>query len=112
MTTSVGSAQPAARSRLGTRLASFTPLAVVVVASVVSPTFFPPITARPPDWLTIPLGVVMEAIAMLWMLLGTVLVWNARSRTVEALALLLFTIPATLVAVFTPAIILISVNLG
>jgi hypothetical protein len=107
MTTSVASPQPAARSRLGKRLASFTPLAILAVASIVSPTFFPPIIAKPPDWLTFPLGVVMEAIAMLWMSLGVALAWNARSRSTEALALMLFTIPATLVAVFTPAIVLI-----
>jgi hypothetical protein len=111
MTTSLASPQPAARSRLGTRIASFTPLGILIVASVASPTYFPAFMSKPPDMLGFPLGVVMQGIAMLWMVLGAAIAWSARSRWLEAFALIVFTIPATLVVVFTPAIIVIMQNL-
>ena len=93
------------------RFTAFTPLWVLIIASVASPKFFDPLFSKPPDWLGIPLGVVVEAIAMVWMLMGVVLIWDARSRLVESLALFFFTIPATFLVVFSPAVILIMQNL-
>jgi hypothetical protein len=46
------------------------------------------------------------------MLIGVVAIWDARSRAVELASLLVFTIPATIVTIFWPAIILIVQNLG
>ena len=118
MTSSIPTRQPMqeapsrSRARWATRITAFTPLWVLIVASVASPTFFGPMFAKPPDWLGIPLGVVMDAIAMVWMLIGVALIWDARSRLVEALVLFWFTIPATLVVVFSPALILIMQNLA
>lgn len=118
MTSSTTTPQPVheapsrSRSRWATRITAFTPLWVLIVASVASPTFFDPMFAKPPDWLGIPLGVVIDAIAMVWMLIGVVLVWDARSRVVEVLVLTLFTFPATILVVFSPAVILIMQNLA
>jgi len=118
MTSSTTSPQPMheapskSRSRVPARITAFTPFWVLIVATVASPTYFGPMFAKPPDWLGIPLGVVMDAIAMVWMLIGVALIWDARSRLVEALVLFWFTIPATLVVVFSPALILIMQNLA
>jgi hypothetical protein len=118
MTSSTPNPQPMqeapskSRSRWATRITAFTPLWVLIVASVASRTFSEPMFSRPPDWLGIPLGVVMDAIAMVWMLIGAVLIWDARLRLVEALVLFWFTIPATLVVVFSAALILIMQNLA
>jgi hypothetical protein len=118
MTSSTTTPQPVpeapsrSRSRWATRITAFTPLWVLIVALVASPRFFPPMFAKPPEILGIPLGLVLDAIAMVWMLIGVVLIWDARSRLVEALVLFWFTIPATLVVVFSPALILIMQNLA
>jgi hypothetical protein len=48
---------------------------------------------------------------MVWMLIGVVLIWDARSPLVDALVLILFTMPATLLVVLSPALILIMQNL-
>jgi hypothetical protein len=118
MTSSIPTRQPTqealsrSRSRWATRITAFTPLWVLIVASVASPTFFPQMFAKPPEIVGIPLGFVIDAIAMVWMLIGVVLIWDARSRLVEALVLFWFTIPATLVVVFSPALILIMQNLA
>jgi hypothetical protein len=93
------------------RITAFTPLWVLIVATVASPTYFQPMFAEPPSLLGIPLGVVVDAIAMVWMLIGVVLIWDARSSLVEALVLIFFTFPATLLVVLSPAVILIMQNL-
>ena len=109
------STQPPARSRRESwpsRFFAFTPLWILIIASVASPTFLGPMTSKPPDILGLPLGVVVEGLAMLWMLIGVAMIWDARSRLAESLGFILFTIPATLVVVFTPAVVLITLNLG
>ena len=98
--------------RWATRITAFTPLWVLIVASLASPTFSQPMFAKPPEILGIPLGFVMNAVAIMWMLIGVVLIWDARSRLVEALVLFWFTIPATFLVVFSPALILIMQNLA
>ena len=98
-------------SRIPVRIAAFTPLWVLIIASVALPSFSNPIFAKPPEILGVPLGVVMDAIAMVWMLIGVIVIWDARSRLVDALLLTFFTIPATLLVVLAPALILIMQNL-
>ena len=116
MTSSSASAAPArssaapARSRLAIRLASLTPLWVLIV-SLASQGYFPPMITNPPEVLGIPLGVVITAIAIVWMLIGTGLVWDERRLPAEPLVPMLFKIPATVVVFFTPAVVLIIANL-
>jgi hypothetical protein len=45
---------------------------------------------------------------MAWMLVGAAIVWKARSPLAEALAYLVFTIPAAVAAVLAPVVILIT----
>jgi hypothetical protein len=91
---------------------AFTPLVVVVLVSLFARTYFGRSSEEPPSIVGIPLGVAVQGLALLWMLIGVVAIWDARSRAVELASLLVFTIPATIVTIFWPAIILIVQNLG
>ena len=99
------------RSRL-TRLVAFTPVWLLLVATLASPTFLGATLTRPPELLGLPLAVFADGLAVVWMLLGVVLVWDSRSRLTESLALLVFTVPATMTIVFAPAAVLILQVLG
>jgi hypothetical protein len=98
--------------RIATRLTAFTPLWVLLIVSVLSPSFSHSFFTKPPDWLGIPLGVVVDAAEMVWMLIGVVLVWDTRSLLVRSFALVFFTIPATFAVILAPALILIAQNLS
>ena len=116
MTSSIVAPQPeAARPRPERwlyRFVALLPLWVMVAEALFAPTYFGGFQESPPDIVGIPLGVALTGAAFAWMLIGVAIVWNARSRLTEALGLLLFTIPATLVAVLGPAVIVIMQNLG
>ena len=94
------------------RLAAFTPLWVQLVVPLAGPTYFEPMFFHPPEMFGIPLGVVLGAVQMGWMLIGVAIVWNCRSAARDALALVFFTLPSTLAVILAPAIILILQNLG
>lgn len=67
---------------------------------------------KPPEFLGLPLGAWVAALVVGWTLAGLALIWNARSPLRSAAAILVFTIPATFVMFFGPAVILILQNLG
>jgi hypothetical protein len=90
---------------LPSRLLALTPLWVLLVVSAFSPEFLPAMSATPLETLGIPLAAAVEVAAMLWMFIGVVVILNAESRLFESLALTVFTIPAAVVAVVTPAVI-------
>jgi hypothetical protein len=118
MTSSVASPQPAApvappsRSRLPMRIAALTPLWLFLIAQLLPGGFSRPLFSKPPEMIGLPFGVILGALATGWMLLGLVLVWNSRSRLTDLLALVVFTVPATLFVIFGPAVILIMQNLS
>lgn len=62
------------------------------------------------------LGIQADAIigtaTLLWMAIGALVVRYGRSPLAEALGLLAFTIPATIAAVLTPAVLLLLVRAG
>ena len=99
------------RAQIAVRLVAFTPLWVLLIVAFTSRTYFQPLFASPPSIVGIPLGAVIDAVAMLWMLIGVVLIWDARSPAVQTLVLVLFTIPATVAVVFSPAVVLIILNM-
>jgi hypothetical protein len=105
-------AQAAATNQPGLpiRVLALMPLWLLVVVFAGSPFTFQIMFAARPDIYGAPWGVVVEAAAMLWMVVGVFAIWNARSKLVESLGLLMFTIPATVVVVFTPAVILALQN--
>jgi hypothetical protein len=100
------------RSGWSSRIVAFTPLVVFVLVSLFARTYFGRSVEEPPSIIGIPLGIVVQGLAFFWMLIGVVAVWDARSRAVELVSLLVFTIPATIVTILGPAIILIMQNLG
>jgi hypothetical protein len=113
MTTSILS--PDAGSRrpgLASRILALTPLWVLLLLAALSPDFVPAMGAKPPDTFGIPLALVAEIGAMLWMFIGVVVLLNAGSRLLESLALTVFTIPATVVVVVTPVVTYALQNLG
>ena len=103
---------PTTRSRWPIRIAALTPLWLFLILELADNGFGTPMFSAPPSIVGVPLGVVVGALATGWMLIGLGLVWNARSRLTELLALLLFTTPATIVLVMGPAMILILQNLS
>lgn len=100
------------RPGLASRIFALTPLWVLLVVAAFSPDFVPAMGAKPHDMLGIPLALLFEVAAMLWMVMGVVVILNAESRLLESLALTVFTIPATVVVVVTPAVISILQNLA
>ena len=93
------------------RLAALSPFAILL-ALLVGTTFFDPMFAKPPDLLGMPLGVVVGLLTIVWAALGALVVWKARSPSVAALGLLVFTAVAIFAIVFGPALILIAQNLS
>ena len=55
---------------------------------------------------------IVLALVGLLALAGTVTLWRARSRTVVAGAVILLTVPALILLIFSPAFVLILMNLG
>jgi hypothetical protein len=111
MTPSIVAPHAASRSRTIPVSIALMPMWLLVVTALASSAFQVVLT-DPPTVLSMPLGVVLEAVAMLWTLLGAVVVWRARSPLTEAIALLVFTIPATVAVVATPALIELLPTLG
>jgi hypothetical protein len=106
MTSSLVAADAAAR-RTGTpsRIFALMPLWVFLIVSTFSTEFFDALRVAPPDVLGVPLAIAIEGAALLWMVIGVVVISTVRSRLVESLSLTVFTIPATVVVVLTPAVI-------
>jgi len=99
---------PGTRPRIPMRLIGAIPLWLGPLIYVMSPTFFGP----KPELLGLPPTLVMAVGAMSWALIGLGIIWDARSWVVDALTLMVFTIPAMLFVIIGPAIILIIQNFG
>lgn len=108
MTTLVASRGP----RLADRATAFTPLIVGTILFVAPIRYFDPMFVQPPGILGLPFGLVLLVLAAGWMLIGVGIVWSTRSKLTEMLALILFTIPATILVVLGPALIRLWQNLG
>jgi hypothetical protein len=104
MTPSLVARQPAGWSRAVSWLAALAPLWLLLVIAIAS-SGFGAVLSPLPDLAGLPLGVVLEVVALVWMLGGVAVVWRAPSALAESIALMVFTIPATVVVVLTPAVI-------
>ena len=119
MSSSIMSADAAAdvagavAQRTGTpsRMFALMPLWVFIVVATFSTEFFTALRVMPPDILGFPAAIVIEIAALLWMLVGVIVISYARSRLIDSLALTVFTIPATVVVVLTPTMIGMVQNL-
>lgn len=94
------------------RIFALTPLWVLIISPLAAPRFFEPLGGEYPNILGLNLGVIVTALALFWMLIGLYVLWNATTRWVEALVYTVFTIPATMAVLLTPALVLIMQNLG
>lgn len=104
MTPSIVAPRVAGRPRTISLLVALTPAWLLAVTAL-SSNVFAFVFTGPPELLGVPLGVMLETVALVWMLGGVAIVWRARTSLPEALGLLVFTIPATVVAVLTPPLI-------
>jgi len=120
MTSSVVSPQPAtapvrdapSRWQGPWRLFALLPLWIYLIFSATQgPSLGGPF-GEPPKALGLPLDVWLTILVGSWTIAGLALIWDARSWPRRALALFLFTIPATFVMILGPAVILIVQNLG
>ena len=93
------------RPPIVTELTAFTPLLVLIVTTVASTTYADALFTKPPEVLGIPLGAVIDGLAMLWMVIGAVIAWDNPSHVARALARVFFTLPATILVVLAPAVI-------
>ena len=66
----------------------------------------------PPQVLGIAADALLGAVALGWMAIGALIIRFARSPLAESLALLVFTIPATIAAVLVPALVYMLVRAG
>ena len=80
--------------------------------SIVAPGFMEPVFANPPAMLGLPAGVVIIAFAEVLALLGWLVARRAQTLGVALTALVFLTIPALLLIVMAPALILSIVGLA
>jgi len=103
--------QPALSSR-GRVLVALTPFWALLLFLAQWPGFLDPLFEVPPGIAGMPAGSILLAAVVLWTLFGA---WVMRARTSSIgvlLTLLVFPLPATIVILFGPALILIVQNLG
>lgn len=94
-------------------LIAFAPFAAILLVGLGRWRYFDPMSLEPPPgFLGIPYGVLVLAAALAWGALGGLYV--ARTRTLHALllAVVIFTIPACILIILGPAVILILQNLA
>jgi hypothetical protein len=92
---------------------TFAPFAALLVVGLGRWQYFDPMSLEPPQgFLGIPYGLLVVAAAFAWGALGGLYV--AKTRTLHALllAVVIFTIPACILIIFGPAVILILQNLA
>ena len=88
------------------------PFVLWVALSILAPGFMDPIYANPPAIAGIPAGIVILGGAFLLAGLGVLIADRTRSDLVALLAFLFLSIPAMVVIILLPAIILIVQNLA
>jgi hypothetical protein len=93
------------------RLASLLPFALAAALHVLAASYFGRGLGRPPEVAGIPLGIVIDALALAWAALAVLVAWRSQSRIAVALVVAFVTLPSMLVILFGPAAILILQNL-
>ena len=91
---------------------SLLPVWLTGILLVLTPKFFAGVLTNPPAFLGLPLGVVLLAIAAALTVLGFLIMRGSTSPIVSALAFTLLTLPAVFIVIFTPAVVMIAVNLA
>lgn len=99
-------------NQVAARVAAFIPLALLLVLGLAAPGYFDPLSTQPPSIVGIPLGQVLLAAAVVWMVIGAIAIWFTRSQAAQLAILFFFTFPSLFVVIMAPALILIMQNLG
>ncbi len=84
---------------------SLLPFIEALAIQVLSMTYFSPMFAKPPDWLGIPFGLVLEVLLLGWAALGAAVIWTTRSPAKATIALVVTSGPASVLQLFIPALI-------
>jgi hypothetical protein len=87
------------------------PAWVALFLLVAAPNYSSAIFLTPPAILGLPAGLVVATFAILWAVIGFVVIVNASSMTVRIVAFMLFTVPTSLVLLLVPGMILVLINL-
>ena len=90
------------------QLIALTPLWVLLLVSVASGGALPSLAGAPTRIAGVPLEAALSGLAMLWTLAGLLVVSKVGSSIGQAMAVLVFTIPATILVVLAPASSLIA----
>jgi len=100
----VRSGQRALLRTFGVAVASL-PIILTVVLTAVTPGFLDPILDLPPAILGVPAGVVLVIAPLIWAVLGMLVARSARTPNRTTLALVAFTLPASIAIVLWWAVI-------
>lgn len=90
---------------------SLMPVWTLLALRVFGSSFLEPVFSNPPGILGLPFGVVLLAVSLVWTLFGVMIVARVRSAVARGAALSLFTIPAAVLVVLSPAVIAYIVGL-
>jgi hypothetical protein len=88
------------------------PYVVLVILSVLAPTFLEPIFANPPSIAGLPAGTVILAVGLVWGAMAFVVIWATANRAGVFVAQLLFTMPSLFAIILTGPVIQIIEQLG
>jgi hypothetical protein len=94
------------------RTLSLIPFGEALLLAVFARSYLPPLFAKPPDMLGIPVGFVLEVLILAWAALGARVIWTTKSQAMATLALVTTTGPAVPLLLLAPALILIMQNLA
>ena len=86
------------------------PLWLVIGFAALAPGFTDPLYSNPPDFLGLPVGVVLLGVAWAWMAVGAWLIVRTTALGWRVAALAFCTLPATALVLLSPAIALIIAN--
>lgn len=88
------------------------PIWLLLGVLALMPEFFAPVFDNPPGIAGMPAGTVLLLAMVLWALVGASVIRTRRSDLGVLLTLLLFAIPASIVVILGPALVLFAQNLG
>jgi hypothetical protein len=99
-------------TRLGLLVGAVPTFMLILWQWVAAPTFFGPLGVRRPELLGIPVELIVTGLAVGWGAIGGFVVARSTTRWVVPYVLLIFTIPACVLILFAPVIVLIMQNWG
>jgi hypothetical protein len=105
---------PAPRSRAGSlaTLCAAMPLVLLVGLAAIAPGFLDPMFANPPAVLGLPAGMILLGLVVVLGVVGVAAVWHTSSPAVALIPIVLLSVPAIVLVILGPAMILIIQNLA